>query len=113
MLKPTAMIAARMWMYLTMSRIKLEPLSLALSPMGRGNLHRGAPKRCPLAVRVFTPDLQLDMVAVDLRDPAAAAIGPAGNIDPSIADLEGLQRAAIAQPVRDQLPEEGGLQQPM
>src|SRR5216683_1380651 len=101
MFKPTARIAARIWMYLTIE--KAIPLPL----------HRdGRRTDCGLAaVGVFAPHLQLDLIAVHLGDPAAAAIRPTGLVDASIADLERLQCASLAQPIHNQLAEERGLQE--
>src|SRR5882672_1254879 len=101
MLKPTATIAARM------DVLDDQQQHLLL------HLHGRAPKRRALAVGVLTPNLQLDPVAFDHGHAAATAIGPAGDVDSSIADLERLQRAAIAEPIRNELAEEGGLQEPV
>src|SRR5450756_1989875 len=73
---------------------------------------RGADGRT-VAGRILTPDLQLDLIAVDLRHPAATRVGPAGLVDASIAHLEGLERPAITQPVRHELPEKARLEQTM
>src|SRR5450759_1443433 len=71
---------------------------------------RGADGRT-VAGRILTPDLQLDLIAVDLRHPAAARVGPAGLVGAPIADLEALEPAAVAEPVRHELAEEPGLEQ--
>src|SRR5712691_1063156 len=76
-------------------------------------LHRDRRRtdRGPVAVGVLAPDLQLGLIAIYLGDPAPAAIRPPRLVDASIADLESLQRASVAKPVRDQLAQERRLQE--
>src|SRR5260370_35615220 len=51
------------------------------------------------------------MDGVDLPEHAPASMGLARHVDPTIADLECLEGALVAQPVCDQLAEEACLEQ--
>src|SRR5439155_63179 len=73
-----------------------------------GRTYRGA-----LAGIVLPPDLQLDLVTVDPGDPSATAVRVAWPVDSALADLERLQRPAIAEPIRDELAEERSFQKPV
>src|SRR5258708_35876235 len=63
----------------------------------------GGADRRAVARGVLPPDLELDLIAFDLRHSAAAAVRPPRLVDASIAHLERRERPATAEPVRHEL----------
>src|SRR2546430_15271441 len=79
--------------------------------MPSAQLHGGGPERGLLAILVLAPHLELDVLAVDFRDPAATSVRLVRHVDAAIAHLERFQRAPVADPVGEQLAKVAGLQQ--